>query len=191
MNHAEIYEECVPCGSVRAFFVHGGTRTCSNCGWQPDSQPRRNPKPVTVEPEYDQRAYSECPECYELRLFSAAQGHLICRACGWEGSDVDVERDLSRENSARDCFFEDTRRGKRGGGSKSGKGRKKPTKPGERMERMDCDSTTVTESLRGPRRNVISLPGINESAEFIRAAIADKMLAELLAEGGAECRLDA
>jgi ribosomal protein L37AE/L43A len=151
---------------------------------------RRSAKPLEAEAEYDQRAYSECPECHELRLFPAAPGHLVCRACGWEGSGVDVERDLERENSALECFLEDTRRGERGGGSKSGRSRKKSNVKGERMERIGGDETIVTERVHGPSKHVVSLPGIDRSAEFVRNAIAARLMRELMAESGSQCRLD-
>lgn len=184
-SHAQIYEECVPCGGIRPFFVTGGHKQCSNCGWIPTKDPapkaKRSPGPGD---DFDQRPYRECPYCKRNRLFDATGdgSYLVCRNCGWEGDLKAVKHEENRENSARDCFFEDTKRGTKGGGSKSGKARKKPPKRGGDKALRDINDDAgvkITELLRGTRKHVMNLPDLEEPAFLIRDAIFEKMLEEL------------
>lgn len=174
---SEILGECGLCGGMRRFHAQDGVARCEHCGWTLAGQRQAT--------EYDQRPYSECPECSELRLYAVVSGHLACRSCGWTGTEEDRKRDAGQDNSARECFLEDTRRGRKGGGSKSsGRSRKKAGK-GERMERGFDDGVISqrTTLMGGPKVHVLRLPDVNLPSNVVREAIAERIIKEIEAGG--------
>ena len=176
---AEVFSECGGCQLPRTFFVQAGVPVCSSCGWSPD---------MSRFSAYQAPTVAECPGCGEESLSELTAGRWACQGCGWEG-DPSKKPDGAKvryngvmvDAEVAWALQQDKERGQPGGGAKSGKAKKKDNKGGGKfvqdINEADAEQKTI-EFVRGARKHVMSLPGVEEDSDFIRAAIAAKILGE-------------